>query len=108
MCVNTILSSYCLTIMPLGAFLSFKKLIVVFIMIISCTLKLPVTTSHFQNICVVGIVAGGLMVGEKDMLSGEKIGYVSCLMYDLSEAVLLQYSAYLCRNDGFEPTCTFC
>ena len=54
--------------MPLAAFLSFKKLVVVFIMFISCMLKLPVRTNSFQNICVIGIVCGGLMVGEKDML----------------------------------------
>ena len=68
MCANTIMSSYCLTVMPLAAFLSFKKLVVVFIMFISCMLKLPVRTNNFQNICVIGIVCGGLMVGEKDML----------------------------------------
>ena len=84
MCVSTILSSYCLTIMPLGAFLSFKKLIVLFIMGISCALRLPVKTNHFQNLCVAGIVIGGVMVGEKDMLSGDSRGYVSCMLYNLS------------------------
>lgn len=63
MCLSNILSSYCLTVMPLAAFLSFKKFIVLFIMAITVALKLPVQTNNFQNICIIGIVVGGAMVG---------------------------------------------
>jgi hypothetical protein len=49
--------------MPLAAFLSFKKFIVLFIMAITVVLKLPVQTNNFQNICIIGIVVGGAMVG---------------------------------------------
>lgn len=63
MCLSNILSSYCLTIMPLAAFLSFKKFIVLFILILAVAFKLPSTTNQFQNICIVGIVVGGALVG---------------------------------------------
>lgn len=63
MSLSNILSSYCLTIMPLAAFLSFKKFIVLFILALTVALKLPVTTSTFQNYCIVGIVLGGALVG---------------------------------------------
>lgn len=63
MCLSNILSSYCLTIMPLASFLSFKKFIVLFILAITVILKLPVRTNNFQNICIVGIVIGGALVG---------------------------------------------
>ena len=74
-------------------------------MAISCLLKLPVKTNHFQNLCIFGIVIGGVMVGEKDMLAGDSVGYISCLLFNLSEALLLQYSAYLYRSDGYSPSC---
>lgn len=106
MCLSNILSSYCLTIMPLAAFLSFKKFIVLFILIISVTLKLPVKTNHFQNICIFGIVIGGALVGGKDILHGNAIGYLCCLLFNCSEAIVLQYSAYLYRHDSLEPSCT--
>lgn len=63
MCLSNILSSYCITIMPLAAFLSFKKFIVLFILGLTVSLKLPNQTNHFQNLCIVGIVLGGAMVG---------------------------------------------
>jgi hypothetical protein len=49
--------------MPLAAFLSFKKFIVLFVLILALSLKLPSTTNQFQNICIIGIVIGGAMVG---------------------------------------------
>jgi len=84
MCLSNLLSSYCLTVMPLAAFLSFKKFIVLFIMAITVILKLPTQTNTFQNYCIVGILVGGAMVGEKDMLQGSVIGYAASLMFDLS------------------------
>lgn len=63
MCLNNILSSYCLTVMPLAAFLSFKKFIVLFILILTLLLNLPATTNTFQHYCIIGIVMGGALVG---------------------------------------------
>lgn len=63
MCLSNILSSYCLTVMPLAAFLSFKKFIVLFILLLTLALKLPASTNSFQNYCIAGIVIGGALVG---------------------------------------------
>jgi hypothetical protein len=60
---NNIVSSYCLTIMPLAAFLAFKKFIVLFIIGVGLPFNLPTTTTLFQNYCIIGIVLGGAMVG---------------------------------------------
>lgn len=70
--------------MPLAGFLSFKKFIVVFILAISTLLKLPVKTNTFQNFCIIGIVLGGALVGEKDILHGNIIGYICCLCFNMS------------------------
>jgi hypothetical protein len=70
--------------MPLAAFLSSKKFIVLFIMGITAALKLPVKTNHFQNICIVGIVVGGAMVGERDLFHGGLLGYLASLMFNLT------------------------
>lgn len=63
MCTSNILSSYCLTIMPMAAFLAFKKFIILFILGVSLAAKLPVTTNKIQYICIFGIVLGGALVG---------------------------------------------
>jgi hypothetical protein len=84
MCLSNLLSSYCLTIMPLAAFLSFKKFIVLFILILAVSFNLPAKTTKFQNICMIGIITGGAMVGEKDLLHGNFIGYICCLTFNLS------------------------
>lgn len=62
--LSNILASYCITIMPLAAYLSLKKFIVLFILVIAITFKLPCKTTKFQNISMVGILIGGSMVGE--------------------------------------------
>jgi hypothetical protein len=49
--------------MPLAAFLSFKKFIVLFILVLAIAFNLPSRTNNFQNICMVGILIGGAMVG---------------------------------------------
>lgn len=84
MCTSNILSSYCLTIMPMAAFLAFKKFIIVFILGVSIAASLPVTTNRIQYFCIFGIVLGGALVGERDMISGNFIGYISCIGFDMS------------------------
>ena len=64
-------------------------------------LGLPSRNNSFQNVCVAGIVIGGVMIGEKDMLSGNSIGYICCMLFNLSEAVMSQYSSHLYRKDNF-------
>ena len=63
MCLSNVTSSYCLTIMPLAAFMAFKKFIVLFVLAISILLKLPVNLNRTQYICMATIVIGGIMVG---------------------------------------------
>lgn len=98
MCSSNILSSFCITIMPIAAFLAFKKFIILFILVICVILTLPTRINILQNVCIVGIVIGGILIGEKDILNGNFIGYVSCLGFDLSDAISLQYAAYLFRK----------
>lgn len=50
-----------------------------------------------QKICIAGILLGGVLIGERDILNGNIIGYLCSLSFDLSEAISLQYSAYLFR-----------
>ena len=63
MCLANIISSYCLTIMPLAAYMSFKKLVILFVLGISLALKLPAKLNQTQYICMGAIVIGGIMVG---------------------------------------------
>lgn len=104
MCLSNILSSYCLTIMPLAAFLSFKKFIVLFILILAVAFKLPSTTNQFQNICIIGIVVGGALVGERDLLHGNPIGYLCCMMFNISESITLHYAVHLYRDYKLQPS----
>jgi hypothetical protein len=63
MCTINILSSYCVTIMPLAAFMAFKKFVVFFVLVVGILMNLP---NHFNKIhygCIGCIVFGGLMIG---------------------------------------------
>lgn len=70
MCTTNILSSYCVTVLPLAAFMSFKKLIVFFILVIAFVFQFPHKFNRFQYGCIFFIVAGGILVGERDILKG--------------------------------------
>ena len=63
MCTTNILSSYCVTVLPLAAFMAFKKFIVFFILVIAIIMNLPHKFNNFQYLCIVIIVIGGVLVG---------------------------------------------
>lgn len=62
-CLSNVISSYCLTIMPLAAYMSFKKLVILFVLGVSLALRIPANLNRTQYICMIGIVVGGIMVG---------------------------------------------
>ena len=83
MCNINILSSFCVTVMPLAAYMAFKKFVVLFVLLVGIAMNL---TNHFrlsQYCCIAGIVIGGLMIGGKDIYNGQIIGYVASLAYTL-------------------------
>jgi hypothetical protein len=69
--------------MPLAAFMAFKKFVVLFVLLVGIAMKLPNNFAGIHYICIVGIVIGGLMIGEKDIFRGDIMGYVSSLVYTL-------------------------
>lgn len=103
MCTTNILSSYCVTVLPLAAFMAFKKIIVFFILVIAFIFGLEKGFSKFQYSCIFFIVLGGLLVGERDILKGEFIGYVAAICYNVCEAGTLEYQAYMKRVKKYEP-----
>ena len=103
MCSINILSSYCVTIMPLAAFMAFKKFVVFFVLIVGIVMNLPNNFKGIHYTCIGCIILGGLMIGERDIFRGEVIGYASSLVYTLFEAVSLQYSLHLYEKRGIGP-----
>lgn len=83
MCTINILSSFCVTVMPLAAFMAFKKFIVIFVLIVGIALKLPNNFGKLQYGCLAFIAIGGAMVGEGDFLKGESVGYLASIIYTL-------------------------
>lgn len=83
MCTTNILSSYCVTVLPLAAFMAFKKFIVFFILIIALIFSLPHKFSKLQYSCIFLIVLGGILVGGRDILMGQFIGYVAAVGYNI-------------------------
>lgn len=63
MCSINILSSYCVTIMPLAAFMAFKKFVVLFVLIVGIAMKLPNNFKNNHYGCIACILIGGLMIG---------------------------------------------
>lgn len=100
-----VISSYCLVVMPLAAYMAMKKLIVLFVLVVGLVFRLPSNLSEVQYSCIVAIVVGGIMVGEKDILAGHSTGYLACLAFNLFEALSVQYSAYLYKEKKYEPQC---
>jgi hypothetical protein len=103
MCTINILSSYCVTIMPLAAFMAFKKFVVFFVLVVGILMNLPNNFNRIHYACIAGIVFGGMMIGERDIFRGEVIGYISSLVYTLFEALSLQYSLHLYEKRGIGP-----
>ena len=70
MCNINILSSFCVTVMPLAAYMAFKKFVVLFVLLVGIAMNLP---NHFKlphYCCIAGIVVGGLMIGGRDIYNG--------------------------------------
>jgi len=63
MCTTNILSSYCVTILPLAAFMAFKKFTVFFILLIAIIFSFPHKFNTLQYSCIFTIVVGGILVG---------------------------------------------
>jgi hypothetical protein len=63
MCTTNILSSYCVTVLPLAAFMAFKKFTVFFILLIAIIFSFPHKFNKLQYSCIVVIVIGGILVG---------------------------------------------
>lgn len=97
MCTTNILSSYCVTVLPLAAFMAFKKFTVFFILLIAILFNFPHNFSKFQYSCIFFIVVGGIMVGERDIFRGEFIGYLAAVCYNMCEAGSLEYQSYMRR-----------
>ena len=70
MCNINILSSFCMTVMPLAAYMAFKKFVVLFVLLVGIVMKLPNTFNNVHYVCIAGIVVGGFMIGEKDIFNG--------------------------------------
>ena len=70
MCTINILTSYCVTIMPLAAFMAFKKFVVFFVLVVGICMNIPNSFNRVHHCCIFAIVIGGLMIGEKDIFKG--------------------------------------
>lgn len=57
------LSSFCVTIMPLAAFMAFKKFVVLFVLLLGLFLHLPNSFNKVHYYCIGVIVVGGVMIG---------------------------------------------
>jgi len=103
MCSINILSSYCVTVMPLAAFMAFKKFVVFFVLITGLIMRLPNNFHRKHYLCIAFILMGGLMIGEKDIFAGEFIGYLASLVYTLFEALSLQFALHLYEKKIYGP-----
>jgi hypothetical protein len=103
MCTINMLTSYCVTIMPLAAFMAFKKFVVFFVLVVGLMMSIPNSFNRVHHCCIFAIVIGGLMIGEKDIFKGEFLGYVASLIYTFLEALTLQMSTLLYQQHGISP-----
>ena len=78
-----ILSSYCVTVMPLAAFMAFKKFVILFVLLTGIAIGIPNTFNKKHYLCIGCIIFGGMMIGERDIFRGEVLGYLSSLVYTL-------------------------
>ena len=65
-----ILSSYCVTVMPLAAFMAFKKFVIFFVLVIGMIMGIPNAFTKPHYVCIGCIIFGGLIIGEKDIFNG--------------------------------------
>lgn len=86
-----------MTVLPLAAFMAFKKFTVFFILLIAIMFNFPHKFNKLQYSCILFIVIGGILVGEKDILRGEIIGYIAAVCYNVCEAGSLEYQSYMKR-----------
>lgn len=103
MCTINMLTSYCVTVMPLAAFMAFKKFVVFFVLVVGICMSIPDNFNRVHHCCIFAIVIGGLMIGEKDIFKGEFLGYLSSLVYTFLEALTLQMSTLLYQRHGISP-----
>jgi hypothetical protein len=103
MCTINMLTSYCVTVMPLAAFMAFKKFVVFFVLVVGICMNIPDNFNRVHHCCIFAIVIGGLMIGEKDIFKGEFLGYLSSLVYTFLEALTLQMSTLLYQRHGISP-----
>lgn len=101
-----ILSSYCVTVMPLAAFMAFKKFVIFFVLVVGIVMQLPNNFSKKHYGCILCILVGGLMIGENDIFKGQFIGYIASLVYTLFEALSLQYALHLYEKSIYGPQCS--
>ena len=118
MCTTNILTSFCITIMPLESFVSFKKFLILFVLLSSCFSAWLISRyslnsneqasssqpeiSKYKIISVLLIVLGGLMIGY--YTRGTTIGYTSSMLSNVLEALSLQYCSYLAIYHGVTPS----
>jgi hypothetical protein len=103
MCTINMLTSYCVTVMPLAAFMAFKKFVVFFVLVVGVLMGVPDNFNRVHHCCIFAIVVGGLMIGEKDIFRGEFLGYLASLVYTFLEAMTLQMSTLLYQRHGISP-----
>ncbi len=63
--------------------MAFKKFTVFFILLIAILFSLPHKFNRLQYSCILFIVMGGVLVGEKDILMGDFIGYIFAVCYNI-------------------------
>ena len=80
-CSSNILTSYCVTVMPLAAYMAFKKFVVFFVLVVGLIIALPNSFNRVHHCCIFAIVVGGLMIGGTDIFKGEFMGYLASLVY---------------------------
>jgi hypothetical protein len=52
-----------MTVMPLAAYIAFKKFVVLFVLIVGIIMNIETNFNKLQYICIVCILIGGLMIG---------------------------------------------
>ena len=69
-CSSNILTSYCVTVMPLAAYMAFKKFVVFFVFVVGVMIAKENTFNKVHHCCIFAIVTGGLMIGGTDIFKG--------------------------------------
>ena len=99
-CTSNVLTSYCITVMPLAAYMALKKFVVLFVLLVGILMGLPNSFNRAHHCCIGAIVVGGLMIGGPDIFRGDFLGYIASLIYTFLEALTLQISTLLYQQHG--------